>query len=377
MSKKSQIEYVDVKLPMSILDRVEKVSKERRLGSKQKRRLLDAVKKEYMDSSFEPGESVGIISAQSISEPATQMTMRTYHFAGAAGIQVTLGLPRLIEIFGAKKEPNTPMMTLYLKKKYNTRKDSERIAGEIKMKTLRNFVEMVSIDITNKRIKIKLKKIKNLIKNTITKQVKDKFKKFKFEFRKGSISVTSASEDDILIKDLQKLKKKLLDMHVVGIPNIHNTIVLREGDDWVIKTLGSNFGKVLEIPEINASRSYTNNMHEVADALGIEAARNTIIKETKHTMQQQGLNVDERHIMLVADIMTFMGDIKSIGRNGVAGMKPSVLTRAGFEETIKHLVRASIRRETNDFNALFDNVMVNQVVPAGTGMFDVIPRMGE
>ena len=102
-----------------------------------------------------------------------------------------------------------------------------------------------------------------------------------------------------------------------------------------------------------------------------------LMKEIKDTLQQQGLNVDERHIILIADIMIFTGEIKAIGRYGVAGMKSSVLTRAGFEETVKHLVKASVRNEEDNFKGMFENVMVNQQVPAGTGMFDLIARLGE
>ena len=128
---------------------------------------------------------------------------------------------------------------------------------------------------------------------------------------------------------------------------------------------------------MHCKRLYFSNLYEVQDTLGIEATRETLIREIKNTMSQQGLNVDERHIMLIADIMVFTGQIKSVGRYGVAGMKSSVLTRAGFEETIKHLIRASVRHEEDNFNAIFDNVMVNQQVPIGTGMFELISRLGE
>ena len=121
MSKESQTKSKDdFELPNGILTDVERICKEKRLNHSQKMKLIDDIRKEYLKSSFEPGEAIGIISAQSISEPATQMTMRTFHFAGSVGVRVTLGLPRLIEIFDARKEPTTPMMTLYLKKKYNS-----------------------------------------------------------------------------------------------------------------------------------------------------------------------------------------------------------------------------------------------------------------
>jgi len=376
MSKGSQPTYSDDSLPKNLLEDIDNVCKEMKLKQNQREKLINSVKKEYVNSSFEPGEAIGIISAQSISEPATQMTMRTFHFAGSVGVRVTLGLPRLIEIFDAKKEPTTSMMTLYLKKEYNTKKDSERIAEEIAEKKLRNFVDTVSLDLTNKRIKIKFKKIKKSIKNEFISKLKKRSKIYKGSLRGDILSIESR-EKEWSIKDLQRLKKKLLDLCVTGIPGVKNTIVLKEGNDWVIKTLGSNFLKIIDIDGIDVMRSYTNNIQEMSEVLGIEAARNAIIRETKSTMQQQGLDIDDRHILLVADIMTFSGEIRPIGRYGVAGMKPSVLTRAGFEETIKHLVRASVRQEEDNFDAIFDNVMVNQQVPVGTGMFELIARLGE
>jgi len=375
MSEKLQTQY-DVDLPKRVMDEIGRICKERKFSSDKKKKLIGSVKRIYYNSLFEPGEAIGIISAQSISEPATQMTMRTFHFAGSVGIQVTLGLPRLIEIFDAKKEPTTPMMTLYLKKKFNNKSSSENLAEKITEKKLRSFIKTISLDLTNKKIKISLKKMKKPEFKEMVQKLNKKFKRLSIKGKNNKI-IVSARDKQLTIKDLQRIKKKLLDTCVSGIPDIKNSLVLREGDDWVIKTFGSNFLKIMNFDEIDMMRSYTNNVYEMVKVLGIEAARNAIIKETNNTMKQQGLDIDFRHIMLVADIMTFSGEIKPIGRYGVAGMKPSVLTRAGFEETIKHLVKASVRHEADNFDAIFDNVMVNQQIPAGTGMFELVAKIGE
>jgi len=375
MSEKLQTQY-DVSLPKRVLDEIERVCKQRKFNPNKKKKLIDSVKKIYFNGLFEPGEAVGIVSAQSISEPATQMTMRTFHFAGSVGVQVTLGLPRLIEIFDAKKEPSTPMMTLYLKKKFNNKSNSESLAEKITERKLRSFIKTISLDLTNKKIKISLKKIKKSEFKKIVLKLKKKFKRLNIKGKDNKITI-GAKDKEFTIKDLQKVKKKLLDTCVSGIPDIKNSLVIKEGDDWVIKTFGSNFLKIIDFGEIDITRSYTNNFYELIKVLGIEATRNAIIKETSSTMKQQGLDIDHRHIMLVADIMTFSGEIKPIGRYGVAGKKPSVLTRAGFEETIKHLVKASVRHEKDNFDAIFDNVMVNQQIPAGTGMFELVARIGE
>ena len=128
------------------------------------------------------------------------------------------------------------------------------------------------------------------------------------------------------------------------------------------------------LKEIDENRTVTNNIHEISQVLGIEGARNMIMNEALKTMQEQGLDVDVRHVMLVGDIMTLTGAVKSIGRYGVAGSQTSILARAAFEETIKHLVRASVRNEVDNFQGIFENVMIGQVIPSGTGMFDLVAQ---
>lgn len=373
MSEKLQKEF---DLPLSIIEEINNISSKKKLSESQKQKLIEEVKKEFYKNSWEPGEAIGIIAAQSISEPATQMTMRTYHFAASAGIQVTLGLPRLIEIFDARKEPTTPMMTLYLTSKYNTKEKAEEIAKNIREKRIKYYVDTISIDLTNKKIKIELKNVKKSDVEEIKAKLDKTLKNFNVKVSTKTLVIESKSET-LSIKDLERLKKKILALHVTGVQNIKNSVVLREGNDWIIKTLGSNLEKIFMIEGIDAKRSYTNNIHEIASVLGIEAARTMLIKEINDTVKQQGLNIDERHITLVADIMTLTGEIKAVGRYGVAGMHSSVLARAGFEETIKHLVKASVRNEVDNFEGIFDNVMINQQVPIGTGMFELIAKTGD
>ncbi len=364
-------------LPDKILREIDRLCKIKKVNSSKKSKIINLLKKKYLENSFEPGEAIGIITAQSLSEPATQMTMRTYHFAGSAGLQVTLGLPRLIEIFDARKEPSTPIMTIYLKKQFNTEKGAEKFAKKIKEKKLKTFLESISLDLTNKKIQIKFKKIKKSEMEKIIEKTQEKFKKVKIKTRENNITVGSDGEKELTIKDLQKLKKKMLDLTVSGVSDVINAVIIREEKNWVVKTFGSNFSQIIKMDEVDFRKCYTNNFYEIREVLGIEAARQSLMREIKETLSQQGLSVDERHIMLIADIMLFTGEIKAVGRYGVAGMKSSVLTRAGFEETTKHLVKASIRNEKDDFSGIFENVMINQQIPVGTGIFELVAKIGE
>jgi DNA-directed RNA polymerase subunit A" len=372
MSEELQQNYLDkIELPESIAERIEEVVKEKRLNKEQREKLVREVKRYYINSRVEPGEVVGIIAAQSISEPATQMTMRTYHFAGSAGVKVTYGLPRLIEIFDAKRELETPVMTIFLKREFNNKDDAKRIAEQIVEKRISNVSKRISIDLSEGCVEVepvdrkKFDRIINAIKNEGIKDI---------SVKKKTRTIAIYPKGEVDIKTLKGLREKIMDIQVGGITEIFNALVRKEGEDWIINTIGSNLEQVLSIKEVDEARSITNSIYEVVKILGVEAARNVIISEALKTLQEQGLEVDIRHVMLVGDIMTFTGEVKSIGRYGVAGAKSSILARAAFEETIKHLVKASIRNESDNFQGIFENVMIGQVIPSGTGMFDLIAK---
>jgi len=357
-------------LPNKILKEIENVAAELKLSEEKKRRLIEEVERVYLNSRFEAGEAIGILTAQSISEPATQLTMRTYHLAGAAGIKVTFGLPRLVEIFDAKRNIETPMMTIYLKKEYNTKEDAEKLAFKIVERRVSDLSKYIFIDIGEGTINIevedkrKIEKIERAIKEFLSKRAIVKVK--------GNYVIISPKTKEFQFLDLQKLKEEVSNIVVEGIEGVTAAIVRKEGDNWIVQTIGTNLREVLRLEEVNEFKTISNDIYEVYEVFGIEAARNVIIKEAYKTMQEQGLDVDIRYLLLLADVMTWNGGISSIGRYGVAGAKASVLSRAAFEETLKHLIRASIRNEVDEFKGLFENVMVGQPAPVGTGMFELI-----
>jgi DNA-directed RNA polymerase subunit A" len=361
-------------LPRFLLEEIEKIAKEKRFNKSQKDKLTAEVKTEFMKSRFEPGEAVGIIAAQSISEPATQMTMRTYHFAASAGIKVTHGLPRLIEIFDAKRKPGTPVMTVYLKKPYNNMDSAKKIAENIIEKNVADLSKSIVLNLNESSIDIEPHDLRRL--GVIKSAIEDNIKNIKVKKKSKTVSVSS-TKDELEIKELQKIREKIMQAHVTGLQEVTNAVVRRDGTDWVIITIGTSLEDVLKIKEVDETRTVSNDLHETKTILGIEAARSLIINEALKTLQEQGLDVNVRHVMLVSDMMTLSGDVRSIGRYGVAGTKSSILARAAFEETIKHLVRASIRGEKDEFKGIFENVMIGQVIPSGTGMFDLIAQFGE
>jgi DNA-directed RNA polymerase subunit A" len=302
----------------------------------------------------------------------THNTMRTYHFAGTAGIQVTLGLPRMLEIFDARKEPTTPTMTIRILPEYQEKEKVKKIAEQIKEIKVRNVTTSFSMDVIDGvlRCRLNTEKLRDLDIKAEEMVKLIKLRNAKIVLDGATMIVTPTKKD---IRNLHKLKQSLLDTRIKGIKNVIQAVVTKEGDDeWIITTLGSNLKKVLPIEGVDVTRTISNNLFEVQEVFGIEAARNAIINQTRYTMEEQGLNVDYRYIMLLADLMTVGGEIKSIGRYGISGKKASVMVRASFEETKKHVVSASVKGEVDPLRGTIENVMLNQIAPIGTGVFELV-----
>jgi len=370
-----------MKIPMKIREEVYKKAKELKLSAAQRVKLLSKVRKVYEKMKVAPGEAVGIVAAQSIGEPGTQMTLHTKHLPGVAEMNITLGLPRLIEIFDARRVPSTPSMVIYLKPEFSTNeKIAKKVATQILEIKFEDLIKNITVDLLNFRIDAELddSKLENygLSKEEILSALKKSLKKVEIESRGKKIKFFLKSKE-ASVRDLCKLRVKVEDTDISGIPGIEQVIAFKRGNEWVIKTAGSNLKEVFKIEEVDETRTTTNDIHEIARVLGIEAARNAIINESYNTLKEQGLSIDLRHIMLVADTMTVDGTIKGIGRYGVSGEKASVLARASFEVPLKHLFEAATHREIDYLTSVVENVMINQPVPVGTGIFTLVMKPQE
>src|SRR3989344_5876323 len=301
----------EMELPKHIMDEIEKYAKELNLTNKQKLDSIEKIKKVYNESLITPGEAIGVVTAESIGEPSTQMTLNVFHFAGVAEMNVTVGLPRLIEIFDARKVPSTPKMEIYIKQKYaKTAQMDKDIATKIKEANLEDVSSSISINVA------RLKGVKQVLP-------------------------------------------------------------VKEEEEYIIHCAGSNLKEALDMEEVDGARTTTNQIFEIAEVLGIEAARNAIIREAYKVIRDQGLEIDIRHIMFLADIMTRTGVIKGITRGGISGEKESVLARASFETPMKHIINASLIGERDQLNSVVENVILNQPIPLGTGLPGLITKVKE
>ena len=318
----------------------------------------------------------------------THNTMNTFHYAGVAEIDVTQGLPRLIELVDARKTPDTPTMTVYLEEEYaNERPRAHEVVWQMEATKIlalgdisTNVADMlVQVDLNAETLNERwptigdsdliAEEVQDIIENNLG--VSTRREKMLIEFGPSEPSY----------RRLLQLVEELRDIVFKGLEDISRVVIRKEdnertnGEEFVLYTEGSALGDVLPIEGVDASRTTSNNIHEVHRNLGIEAARESIINETMETLREQGLDdVNVRHLMLVADIMTNRGEIESIGRHGISGSKDSVLARAAFEVTVNHLLDAAVHGEEDDLEGVIENVIVGKPVAIGTG--DVDLRMG-
>jgi DNA-directed RNA polymerase subunit A" len=337
----------------------------------QVKKILETVEENYIYAKVDAGESVGLVAAESIGEPGTQMTLNTFHFAGVAEMNVTVGLPRIIEILDARLTIKTPMMEVYLVPPYNKGKDIRSVAMKIKETKLFELASEFQIDIVESQIRVvlnmpKLEEI-GLTPKDVSKVIAKGAKTSSVKNDGDDVLVKLNSKDEGL-NEVYKLKEKIRVMYISGVKGVSQVLPVKRGEEFLIVTAGTNLKEMLNLEYVDPSRTTSNDIREMGKLLGVEAARSTVINEVFKVIENQGLNVDVRHIMLVADTMCNGGSVKGITRYGIVSEKSSVLARASFETPIKHIINAAVIGEEDLLNSVVENVMINQPVPTGTGL---------
>ena len=314
------------------------------------------------------------------------MTMRTFHYAGVATVNVTQGLPRIIEIVDARKVPNTPTMIIHLDESH--RKDAEKarkLAAAIEITTTVNVAD-IETDVAQRRLVLKLKKGNMKQKNMTGAEIKDKLERalrlyIQADKEKNPRLLTiipgiqneadleDMAENPPSYTELLQLEDKIRDLRLKGVPSVEraNVQLDEKTGDMYLSTIGSNLARVSDMEGIDRTRTYTNNIIEIYNYLGVEAARQAIINELQATLDGARLEVDVRHLLMVADVMTSEGEVRAIGRHGVSGTKHSILARAAFEVTVNHLLKAGIIGEKDNLSGVAENIIVGQPISLGTG----------
>ncbi|ABO09508.1 DNA-directed RNA polymerase subunit A'' [Pyrobaculum calidifontis] len=377
ISKQELLAKIRSILPQPIYKELEAAVSE--LDEERATKLIYRVLRLYLASLIDPGEAIGIVTAQSIGEPGTQMILRSFHYAGLREFSMARGLPRLIEVVDARRHPSTPLMFVYLKPPYNkTREAAEKVAKQIQQVTLEMLTKEIDVDYVSGTISLVLDQEQLRYRGLSLKDVEKIVSKVRGKdlsiSMKGNVIVASLAVPDIL--KIKKARDKLLQVKISGIKGIKKVVLQYDSknDEWYIVTEGTNLEAVLQLEEVDKARTYSNDLHEVEEVLGIEAARTLIAHEIKRVLDEQGLDVDIRHMYLVADAMTWSGRVRPIGRHGVVGAKESPLARAAFEVTVKTLIEAAVRGEEERFKGVVENIIAGKHVPIGTGIVKLLMR---
>ena len=368
-------------IPGDLIDKIYDKIKDEDLEEEQLEYFLNKIYVNFYNAMEEPGEPCGTIAAQSIGEPGTQMTLRTFHYAGVEEFSVTQGLPRLIEIVDARRFPSTPMMEIYLDEEYrNTEQEAIKVHNRIEQIRIEQITHDVDLDFVNWNIVINLIpeicEKKGIDIDEIPEILKRYKKKGTIKREGNSIIIDPGIED---LQSLQKLREKILKKVVKGIRGVKRGLLtpVDNNKEWVIKTEGTNMQGVIQIEGVDSTRTISNHIHEIEKLFGIEAARNMIIYEAQKVLEQQGLDVDLRHLLILADLMCHSGTIQSIGRHGISGSKSSVFARAAFEVTVNQLLDAGLYGEEERLLGIPENVIIGQVAKIGTGSVQVMFDLDE
>ncbi|KAJ3810847.1 hypothetical protein F5876DRAFT_40963 [Lentinula aff. lateritia] len=359
-----------------------------KVTTRQVKTFLDLCWVKYVKARIEPGSTVGAVGAQSIGEPGTQMTLKTFHFAGVASMNVTLGVPRIKEIINAAKAISTPIISCKL-----VTADSEASARIVKgrlEKTLLGDISsvleeawapeytyigvLVDTDAIQKlQLELTLDDIKWAI--VAAKKLKIKQESITIIPRKNRLRIYVDGVDKFY--RLRELKRTLAGVVVKGVPTIHRAVInIKEKDDHRGKkgdkellVEGYGLQKCMITEGVIGEHTSSNHVIEVAQVLGIEAARRTIINEIQYTMKSHDMNIDPRHVMLLGDVMSYKGEVLGITRFGVAKMKDSVLMLASFEKTTDHLFDAAAFGKNDSISGVSESIIMgNAAAGCGTSM---------
>jgi len=361
-------------LPEKILKKVEKYAESKKFSDYKKQKLIDVVTQGYNQGLVCKGDAMGLIAAQSIGEPGTQLTLRTKHYAGSQEVSVGSGIQRLSEIVDARSFSKYPQMTVYLNKEIiKTKKDAQKFCNNLVYVTADDIGEFQE-DFYNRNVvyKIDEQKVEDLfldkeeIITLIFDSIDGLYTSKRFSGKKTQINFLF--DKNTPLYDIRKAIIKWKKIPVSGCKKIEETILSEKENEYVILTKGSNLKEVLKYEEIDSYRTVTNDLAETYKILGVEAARHAVVKYFLQVFEENGIAIDNRHAYLLADLMTSNGLLQGVVRTGITGAKKSPFARASFEETTKHLLNAALNREREELNGIVENIIVGQPINSGTGI---------
>lgn len=375
-------------LPASINEKVTKYATLKKLSPEKKKKLLNLVTTKYNEGLVVPGDAMGLIAAQSIGEPGTQLTLRTKHYAGSLEVSVGQGIQRVIEIVDARSQAKYPSMVIYLDREIvKKEKDVDSFCKnliDVKIGDVGEFIENYTDRTVSFRFDPKKAEIYGITQEEIMEAVYEKLDAEKKTETKSKAKTKTAEYDSkrftnnkqqinlhfgnkVPLYDIRKAILKWNKIQLYGVKGLEKAVVIEKNGEKFIQTKGSNLKEVLKIDGVDKYRTITNDIFEIYKAFGVEAARDSIVKELKYTFDSNGIAINIRHLYILSDLMTSSGIIQGVVRTGITGKKKSPFARASFEETVKHIINASFNGETEELIGITENIIVGQPISAGTG----------
>ncbi|KAK0564078.1 DNA-directed RNA polymerase III subunit C1 (rpo31) [Tilletia horrida] len=336
----------------------------------------------FIRAKVEPGTAVGAIGAQSIGEPGTQMTLKTFHFAGLASMNITQGVPRIKEIINAAKTISTPIVQAPLLNK-NSEAAARVTKGRIEKTYLGDIASSVEEAWTEDGACIQVhvdEKAINLLQLELTLSdikwaiVKSRILKLKDEQihvneRDYLLRINLSNDDPQIAYLLKALQRALPHVIVKGIHTAVRAVITLDKGSRHLGVEGQGLLEIMGTDGVDFRTTRTNHVMEMEKVLGIEAARKSIYDEIQETMRSHSMNIDPRHVMLLADVMTYKGQVLGITRFGVAKMKDSVLMLASFEKTTDHLFDAALFGKTDAIEGVSESIIMGHPAEGlGTGL---------
>ena len=361
-----------MELPKYMITKIENFCEKEKIVGKAKEKFYDKCKEYYDDNLVAIYEPVGILTPHSLCEPATQMTLRTKHYAGAIEVSVGSGIKRLEELVDARNKTKYPITTIFIRDDF--KKDKKSLDGYLKKIIYKKLSDIVEIkeDLVNKKITVnynpKLLQEYDLTTDDLHKQIKSALKLCTIKDEKDSFEVLFKDQSPLTIR---KYFIKLLEMGFLGIQGIEDAIISDEFGEVVIKTQGSNLKQIFNLDFVDVYRTYTNDVFEIYKMFGIEAARSLLLREIATTYAGSKINVDLRHILLLVDAMCYDGEVLGVVRSGIVSTKKSPLARAAFEQTEKVLFNSALYGEEETFEGVVENVIAGLPINIGVGRVEL------
>ena len=392
--------------------------------------VIDQIKMKFIDSLAHPSEMVGVIAAQSIGEPATQLTLNTFHLAGVSAASKTVrGVPRLKELLSVSKNIKTPTMKIHFIDEYkNNPNKCLELMNNIRVVRFKDIIKSSKIYFDPNDCYHEDSKFVNLYKQFLKEesQIKTSPWLLRLEFNKSNmlqynldmiqihqklldfykedtiscmfsddnadnlifrikLNIQENAKMDDTLTELKAFEYNIIEKIIIkGTENIEKVSIVNEdynkynplkntfekNSEWIVYTEGTNLKSILGLDYINPCITYSNNINEIYDVLGIEAARQSLYNEIQEVLES--ITVNYRHTSLLVDVQTNKGYIISIDRHGINRGDIGPLAKCSFEETTDKLIKAGIFAEYDKINGVSANIILGQIVPAGTGDVNVI-----